>query len=262
MTGKTIAITSQKGGAGKTTTALFLTYGLSERGYHVLVIDLDQQADSTYSLMHGENFDNSVTSFEAMTRQATAKQAIISVNLMIDLIPASSKLAQLDVALAQNDLYRADLLKTALSRVKGEYDYIIIDTPPALGLTITNALTVADYVLIPTQADMYHIKGLADLSKTLKQVNNPSLKIAGILIERYNANTVFSKVQADTLAQVATMLNTRIFKTKIREAIAVKEAQQLFKPLDEYSKHSKVTQDVNNFISEFLEVTENEKQAR
>lgn len=162
-------------------------------------------------------------------------------------------------ALAQNNLYRADLLKTTLSKVKSKYDYIIIDTPPALGLTITNALTAADYVLIPTQADMYHIKGLADLSKTLKQVKNPVLKVAGILIERYNARTVFSKVQADTLKEVAAMLNTRVFKTKIREAIAVKEAQQLFKPLDEYSRRSKVTQDVNNFISEFLEVTENDK---
>lgn len=260
MTGKTVAITSQKGGAGKTTAALFLAYGLSEHGYHVLVVDLDQQADATYSLMHGKSFeDGTNTTFEVMTRQAAAKAAIIPVNLMIDLIPADSELAQLDVALAQNNLYRADLLKTTLSKVKSKYDYIIIDTPPALGLTITNALTAADYVLIPTQADMYHIKGLADLSKTLKQVKNPVLKVAGILIERYNARTVFSKVQADTLKEVAAMLNTRVFKTKIREAIAVKEAQQLFKPLDEYSRRSKVTQDVNNFISEFLEVTENDK---
>ena len=109
---KVITITNQKGGTGKTTTSLFLAYGLAERGKHVLVIDLDQQADTTFSLSHGKDYSASgKTSYELLTKQATAQECTVQINLLIDLIPASSQLAALDIVLIKNDLYRADLLK-------------------------------------------------------------------------------------------------------------------------------------------------------
>ena len=252
MKSRIITITNQKGGTGKTSTSLFLAYGLAERGYKVLVIDLDQQADTTFSMTHNKSYDHSKTSFEVVTRQITAAQAVIPINLLVDLIPANKKLAQLDVALFQNGIYKADLLQQALKPLKENYDFILIDTPPALGMATTNALTASDFVIIPTQADIYSIKGLADLADTIRQIPNKKLKVAGILIGRYDSRTVYSKAVAKTLSEGAKTLNTKIFDAKIREAISVKESMHNFKSIFEYDKKGKVSKDINNFIDELL----------
>ena len=260
MKSKVITITNQKGGTGKTTTSLFLAYGLADRGKHVLVIDLDQQADATFSLSQGRQYNGSgKTSFELLTGETAAKDCLVPINLLIDLIPATKQLAQLDVALAQNNMYRADLLRDAIKSIKSKYDYVLIDTPPALSILITNALTASDYMVIPTQADLYSIKGLADLAQTIRQINNKKLKVAGILIDRYNARTVYSKVAANLLIQGAATLKTKVFDTKIREAIVVKEAEHQFKSIYDYSKRAGVTKDANNFVDELLEVIQNDK---
>ena len=254
---KVITITNQKGGTGKTTTTVFLAYGLAERGYHVLTVDLDQQADTTFSLTHGKDYSASgKTTYEMLTQQATAQECIVPINLLIDLIPASSQLAALDVALFQSNMYRADLLKEELDPIKSKYDYILIDTPPALSVVVTNALTVSDRVLIPVQADLFSIKGLADLAKTLQKVPNPNLDVIGILITRFNPRTVYSKAVTDQLDQVAKAMNTRVFHTRIKEAVAIKEALHQFKSLDEYNKRSNAAKNVNQFIDEFLKVNE------
>lgn len=254
---KVITITNQKGGTGKTTTSLFLAYGLAERGKHVLVIDLDQQADTTFSLSHGKDYSASgKTSYELLTHQKQAQECIVPINLFIDLIPASSQLAALDIALIKNNMYRADLLKDAIDPIKSNYDFILIDTPPALSVVVTNALTVSDRVLIPVQADLFSIKGLADLAKTLQKVPNPSLDVMGILITRFSPRTVYSKAVTDQLEQVAKAMNTRVFHTRIKEAVAIKEALHQFKSLDEYNKRSNAAKNVNQFIDEFLKVNE------
>ena len=254
---KVITITNQKGGTGKTTTSLFLAYGLAERGKHVLVIDLDQQADTTFSLSHGKDYSASgKTSYELLTKQATAQECTVQINLLIDLIPASSQLAALDIVLIKNDLYRADLLKEELAPIKSNYDFILIDTPPALSVVVTNALTVSDRVLIPVQADLFSIKGLADLSKTLQKVPNPNLDVIGILITRFNPRTIYSKAVTTELNKAAEAMNTRVFQTRIKEAVVIKEALHQFKSLDEYNKRSNAAKNVNQFIDEFLKVNE------
>lgn len=254
---RVITVTNQKGGTGKTTTSLFLAYGLAERGKHVLVIDLDQQADTTFSLSHGKDYSASgKTSYELLTHQKQAQECIVPINLFIDLIPASSQLAALDIALIKNNMYRADLLKDAIDPIKSNYDFILIDTPPALSVVVTNALTVSDRVLIPVQADLFSIKGLADLAKTLQKVPNPNLDVMGILITRFNPRTVYSKAVTDQLEQVAKAMNTRVFHTRIKEAVAIKEALHQFKSLDEYNKRSNAAKNVNQFIDEFLKVNE------
>lgn len=254
---RVITVTNQKGGTGKTTTSLFLAYGLAERGKHVLVVDLDQQADTTFSLSHGKDYSASgKTSYELLTHQKQAQECIVPINLFIDLIPASSQLAALDIALIKNNMYRADLLKDAIDPIKSNYDFILIDTPPALSVVVTNALTVSDRVLIPVQADLFSIKGLADLTKTLQKVPNPNLDVMGILITRFNPRTVYSKAVTDQLDQVAKAMNTRVFHTRIKEAVAIKEALHQFKSLDEYSKRSNAAKNVNYFIDEFLKVNE------
>ena len=260
---KVITITNQKGGTGKTTTSLFLAYGLAERGKHVLVVDLDQQADTTFSLTHGKDYSASgKTTYEMLTqqKQAQAQDCIVQINLLLDLIPASSQLAALDIALIKNNMYRADLLKDAIDPIKSNYDFILIDTPPALSVVVTNALTVSDRVLIPVQADLFSIKGLADLAKTLQKVPNPNLDVMGILITRFNPRTVYSKAVATELNKAAEAMNTRVFHTRIKEAVAIKEALHQFKSLDDYDKRSNAAKNVNQFIDEFLKVNENDKE--
>lgn len=252
---KVITVTNQKGGTGKTSTALFLTYGLAHRGKKVLLIDLDQQADASFS-MHVD-YDQNKTTFEVLTGDAALKDIIVKVNDNIDLAPASSKLAELDVVLTQK--VRIDpqyILKDTIKNSKVNYDYIVIDTPPALSEAVLNALTASNTVLVPTQADIYSLKGLGELAQTIaaiKNRSNPDLEIAGILIGRFNKRTVFAKSISKVLESAAEQLHTKVFKSRIREATAVKESQNAFESIYEYDPRGKVTEDVNNFIGEFLQ---------
>lgn len=252
---KVITVTNQKGGTGKTSTALFLTYGLAHRGKKVLLIDLDQQADATFS-MH-VNYDSDKTTFELLTGKAKLNDIIVKVKDNIDLAPASKQLAQLDVELVGKidpQYYLSDAIKEAHLH----YDYIIIDTPPAISMAVLNALTASDYVVVPTQADIYSLKGLGELAETvaaIKRRSNPDLRIEGILIGRYNARTVFAKGIDASLQKAASQLHTKVFKARIREATAVKEAQNAFESIYKYDPRGKVTNDINNFIEEFMEGT-------
>lgn len=253
----TITVTNQKGGTGKTTTALYIAYGLAQKQKQVLLIDLDQQADASFS-MHTK-YDPSKTSFELLTDKASAADSLVRVNGYIDLIPASSRLSTLDVELT-GQLDPQFILKDKLKPIIDRYDYVVLDTPPSLNMAVLNALTASQTVVVPTQADIYSLKGLGELATTvqaIKRRSNPDLYIAGILIGRYNARTVFSQAVSNALSQDAAKLQTRVFKSKIREAIAVKEAQNAFKSIWDYEPHAKVTQDVDNFINELLEVLSN-----
>lgn len=249
---KVITVTNQKGGTGKTSTTLFLTQGLAQRGKKVLLVDLDQQADATFSM--NVEYDPSKTTYDLLTGQASLKDIIVPVNENIDLAPAYKKLAQLDVELV-GKIDPQFYLSDAIDNAHLKYDYVIIDTPPAISMAVLNALTASDYVVVPTQADIYSLKGLGELAETVEAIrrrSNPELKIAGILIGRYNGRTVFAKGIAGSLQQAADKLHTKVFESRIREATAVKEAQNARESIYEYDPRGKVTQDVNNFIDEFL----------
>ena len=129
-------------------------------------------------------------------------------------------------------------------------------------MVVTNALTVSDRVLIPVQADLFSIKGLADLSKTLQKVPNPNLDVIGILITRFKPRTIYSKAVTTELNKAAGAMNTRVFHTRIKEAVATKEALHQFKSLDEYDKRSNAAKNVNQFIDEFLEVNDNDNKEK
>ena len=152
---KTITVTNQKGGTGKTSASLFLSYGLAFKGYRVLLIDLDSQADASFST--GVNYDETKTSLEVILGDIDITDAIIPVptkqKAKLDLVPASSNLASLDIQLVKRQLIDAQYnLSEALKQVKDTYDYIIIDTPPAISMAVLNALTASNYVIVPTQA--------------------------------------------------------------------------------------------------------------
>lgn len=150
-------------------------------------------------------------------------------------------------------------LKEALEQIENSYDYIILDTPPALGILTVNALTAADSVIIPAQADVYSLQGIAQLSETISTVRkycNPKLKISGILLTRYNARAVLNRNIYDMMQEQAKNLDTKLFKTSIREAVAVREAQISQTSIFDYALKANVTEDFQNFINELLEVSQ------
>lgn len=258
---KVITITNQKGGTGKTSTALFTAYGLASRGYDVLLVDLDAQADASYST--AAQYDNGKTSFEVLLKDLPASETIVNVDNgdasgTLDLLPASSNLATLDMQIVKRQLIDTQFnLTDALKPIKGNYDYIVLDTPPALSIAVLNALTASDYVVVPTQADIYSLKGLGNLAQTIdaiKQRSNPSLTVAGILLGRYDHRTNFTKAVTGMLQTTSEKLDTRVFDSKIREAIAVKEAQGERKSLFQYAPTANVTDDVNNYLNELIGV--------
>jgi ATPases involved in chromosome partitioning len=188
-----------------------------------------------------------------LTREVKIADAIQKTNSG-DLIAANKALAGADAFIA--DTGKEYRLKEALENIEGQYQYIIIDTPPALGILTVNALTVCHSVIIPAQADIYSLQGIEQLADTMKPVKkycNPNLKIAGILLTRYSSRSVLSREVAELAEQLADKLGTKLFKTTIREAIAVKEAQISQQSLFDYAPKAKVTEDYRAFIEELLE---------
>ena len=246
---KVYTITNQKGGAGKTTTALAAAAGLSLKGYSVLSIDLDAQSNMTYTA--GAKADGA-TALGVLTGEIRAGDAIQKTESG-GIIPASKALAGADAFIT--DTGKEYRLKEALEPIRGEYDYIIIDTPPALGILTINALTACDSVIIPAQADIYSLQGIEQLAETMKPVKkytNPDLTIEGILLTRYSPRSVLSREVAELAQQIAGKLGTKLFRATIREAVAVKEAQISQQSLYSYAPKAKVTEDYSRFIAELL----------
>ena len=246
---KAIAVINQKGGVGKSTTALAIGAGLSLKGYSVLFVDLDAQGNLSYTL--GANTQG-YNAMGVLERPKTAK-AEIQHTPQGDIIASSPKLAGADKLLEETGKeYR---LKEALESLQGAYDYIIVDTPPALGILTINALTACNSVIIPAQADIYSLQGIEQLAETMKPVKkycNPALQIEGILLTRYSPRSVLSREVAELAEQLAAKLGTKLFKTTIREAIAVKEAQISQQTLYSYAPKAKVTEDYTSFIQELI----------
>lgn len=245
---KTVSVINQKGGVGKSTTAEMLVSALSLKGFKVLAIDLDAQGNLSYSLTADSN---SPTILEVLTEEISAKDAIK--HARADIISSNKALAGADAFIA--DTGKEYRLKEALEKISKNYDFCIIDTPPALGILTVNALTASDSVIIPAQADIYSLQGIENLEETIKAVKkycNPNLKIEGILLTRYNPRTILSREVSEMAEKLAKKLETKLFKAKIRDAVAVKEAQISQKSLFKYAPKSNVTKDYEEFIDEFL----------
>lgn len=243
------AIANQKGGVGKSSTAAALLAGLTLKGYKCLAIDLDAQRNLTFAT---GACANKKTALEVLTGELTAEEAIQNTSSG-DIIAANIALAGADAFI--KDTGKEYKLKEAIEPIKGSYDYIIIDTPPALGVITVNALTAADSVIIPAQADVFSLQGITELAGTIQPVKkycNPSLTIEGILLTRYSPRSVLSREVTELMGKLAKKLETRLFKNTIREAISVKEAQMSQQSLFVYAPKAKVTEDYNGFITELL----------
>lgn len=243
-------VINQKGGVGKSTTAAALGAGLSLRGYRVLHIDLDAQGNLTFCMGAGAA---ALSSLEVLTGTATAQEAIRH-TAQGDIIPASPALAGADALItATGKEYR---LREALEPLHDLYDYIVIDTPPALGILTVNALTACTGAIIPSQADVFSLQGIAMLGQTISTVRkycNRDLKVKGIVLTRYNSRAVLSRDMADLIDQTAQQLQTRLYHTKIRECTALKEAQAVQDNIFAYAPKSNAAADYRDLVAEIIE---------
>lgn len=249
---KVISVANRKGGIGKSTTAQSMSSGLVLKGYKVLLIDLDEQGNTTYTTKVDEIRG---TIFDVLTQRCKIEDAIISTDEFGDLIPASDELSTLDMVLVrQGKEYK---LKEALVSVKDKYDFIIIDTPPALGVSTTNALTASDSVLIPLLADSYSLTGISLLLEVIDEIvkySNKDLKIEGMLLTRYNSRTTISKEILEMVKSEAISLNTIVYESGIREGVAISKAQAVRQSIFSYDPKSNVAKDYASVINEFLDI--------
>ena len=245
------AIAQQKGGTGKTTTAHAIGAGMARAGKRVLFIDLDGQKNLTYTLK-ALNHDGA-TAADVLLGKATAESAIIQnpagdTATPCDLIPASDKLA---IHTLTGDDWQFALSK-AIEPIKAKYDVIIIDTPPQLGQILACTLTAATDVIIPTHPDFFSLQGVNQILQTIEQARaiNPALKTAGVLITKYSQRKALSRDTAALIEQTAKAHKTRVFKTKIRECIALAETAATQTDIFTYAPKSNAATDYSNLLME------------
>ncbi|MBR6151477.1 MAG: ParA family protein [Lachnospiraceae bacterium] len=245
-----IAISNRKGGVGKSTTAHALGSGLSLKGNKVLMIDLDSQCNLSQSVGTDPRLPGAG---QVLRGEAKASEAVQTVTFGLDIIQGGADLARADLDISETGKeYR---LKEKLEKIISFYDFVIIDTPPALGILTINALTAADRLVIPAQADYFSLKALDDLQdtvETIRKYTNAGLMTEGILLTRHNARTIFTRELDELITETALKFNTKVFKARIREAVAIKEAQAMHESIFTYSPKAKVTKDYQAFIDELI----------
>lgn len=248
-----IAVTNQKGGVGKSTTAHQIAAYTAEMGYKTLLIDTDGQANVT--LIYGKKNKGLTSLYDVMDdrKKAPIQEAITPVKENLDLIPAASDLNIVTLP----KIGTHTVLKKALTPIMGQYDYIVIDTPPALGDMLINVLAVASKVVVPAQADLFSldaIKELADTIAATKEELNPSLKVEGVLLTRYQSRAIVTREITESIEDAVKDLNTKLFNTKIRECVAIKESVILHKDIFEYDRASNGAIDYKNFCTELFSI--------
>jgi chromosome partitioning protein len=247
-----LSVVNQKGGVAKTTTCHALGAGLALKGFRVLFVDLDSQGNLTHVLGIDELDDSIPNAMSILEGRTTATRAILQCENYA-CIPSSPSLVGADIELTQEG--KEFRLMDALEPIKTSYDYIVIDTPPALGILMINAMAASSGVIVPAQADMFSLQGIARLYSTIDMVKrhcNPKLQIKGILLTRYSPRTIVSKGLKDMIEKTAAQLGTVVYRTTIREAIAIKESQAMRQDIHAYAPKGSVTADYQAFIEEVL----------
>jgi chromosome partitioning protein len=248
--GKVISISNQKGGVGKTTTTCNLAAGLTKKGFHVLVIDLDGQGNLGFSI--GADIDTCATIYDVLKGSVKIQFAIQKLNTA-DIITSSILLSGIELEFTNTG--REFLLKEAIKPILDHYDYILLDTPPALGILTINAFTASDTIIVPMLSDIFSLQGIAQLYETYERVKkycNPNLTIAGILLTKYNPRTHLSREIRGTAELIAEDLNIQLFESTIRNSVVASEAQSVQQNILEYAPKNNISRDYLQFTNELL----------
>lgn len=243
---RVIAVANQKGGVGKTTTAINVGALLAKSGKSVLLVDLDPQANLTSGIGLNKNLEKTIQ--DVLFEDDALRSAIVETEFEnLSVLPARPELATAEVDLV-NELAREQRLKQALSRT--DFDYVLIDCPPALGLLTINALTAADDVLIPVQAEYYAMEGLGQLLQTIQRIRqalNPQLNLLGVLLTMYDTRTTLSTQVKSELEQ---HLPGKVFSAIIPRNIRLAEAPSHGKPINEHDRWSKGAKAYKQLVKE------------
>lgn len=248
-----LAIANQKSGVGKTTTSLCVAQELQERGLRVLLIDTDAQSNSTK--FYEARREGEATVPDILCGDMPAAECIQHTSKG-DII-ASDKLLSDAENLVKVDERRFTHLKRSLKSVEWQYDYVIFDTPPSIGVLLKNVLGAADYVIIPVEESGWSLDGLMDFAEAIELArdNNEKLKVLGILTVKAKARTRKAKRMEELATRIAEKLGTKCFRTKIRESVACAEAlTEYYVPLKEYAPASTTARDYQDFVDEMMEV--------
>ena len=253
---KTIIVANQKGGIGKTTTATAVASILNAKGYKTLLIDADQQGNSSDT--YRAAIEGNATLFDVLLdEERISLEEAIQHTESGDIVASDPLLRKADEILNGDPegLYR---FQDSLDELKG-YDFVIVDTAPSLNSILYNCLVAADDVLIPVTADRYGLQGLSQLNDTInaiKRRQNRNLKIIGLLLIKYNKRTLLSREVKNSLEEIAESMNTKVFETTIRESTKAKEAQAVRETLIHYDAKSTTAQDYSSFVDELLKEEE------
>ncbi len=247
-----IAVLNQKGGVGKTTTTINLAAYLAKSGKSVLIVDFDPQGNATSGL--GLDDGLSKTSYQVVLGLSKAISAIlVSPETGISLIPANNNLAAAEIEL-KDQPNRESMLRNKLEGLK--YDYILIDCPPALSLLTVNALTAANWLLVPVQAEFYAMEGLGqlmDVFQRVKQTTNPNLNLLGVLVTMYDSRTSLAE---QVVSELNKYFGEVVFKTQIPRNVRLAEAPSYGKPISEHDKWSKGARAYKQFTKEVIKRVE------
>lgn len=245
---KIIAVANQKGGIGKTTTALALATGLAKKGKRTLLVDLDPQANATDT--YRAEIDGVGTAYDLLVN---GDADCIQHTELGDIVAGDPNLK--DASKLLDGVSAAYKLRKGLASIVPNYDFIVLDTPPALSVLLTNALTAADTLIIPLTSDRYGLHGLVQLNDTINDIReftNPDLKVAGLLSVKHRKETTLAKAVDDSLPEYAALMGTKLFETKIRESIDARKAQAARQGLFDFAPQCNTAKDYEDFIEELL----------
>lgn len=249
---KIISVSNVKGGVGKTTTAAVLSAGLTARGYKVLMIDSDPQTNLTMCFM-SELPDGTLSLYHVYAEGKTLDEVKTSIKLNLDLVIGDFELCNADIQFLKAG--RLKMLRKAFKELKNIYDFVVIDTPPNLGILSLNAFLVSDYIIVPMAADSFSLKGVRLLKQTLDEVEEESEKevsVVGLLLTKYTDRTNVAKLLEKSVNSAAELLHTKVFESRIRQATVLQESQIAKIDLLEYAPKAPVTADYQAFIDELL----------